>query len=172
MTGGQRATIRRILSLSAYAHANPQPCSWVPLEGMSGGPRVPADRPKSNQMGQGPHGAGGPFVTVICPAAKITNTFFSEGPAATGLRALMPPSCGHAGPGAQGRSAQSCIPKLCSVLRGKDRGTLRVGWGASSGGWWPSDHLTGERPKTELEAVEMEWPSHRHTVCGTTPTGP
>lgn len=78
----------------------------VPLE-MSGGPRVLADRPKSNQMGQGPRGAGEPFVTVICPAAKITNTFFSEGPAATGLRALMPPSCGHAGPGAQERSAQS-----------------------------------------------------------------
>lgn len=74
---------------------------------MSGGPRVLADRPKSNQMGQGPHGAGEPFVTVICPTAKITNTFFSEGPAATGLRALMPPSCGHSGPGAQERSAQS-----------------------------------------------------------------
>lgn len=46
-------------------------------------------------MGWGPRGAGEPFVTVICPAAKITNTFLSEGLAATGLRALMPPSCGH-----------------------------------------------------------------------------
>lgn len=99
--------IRGILRLFAYAHTSPQTCSWVLLEGMSGGPRVLADRPKSNQMGQGPRGAGGPFVTVICPAAKITNTFFSEGPAATGLRALMPPSCGHSGPGAHERSARS-----------------------------------------------------------------
>lgn len=48
-------------------------------------------------MGWGPHGACGPFVTVICPAAEITNTFLSEGLAATGLWALMPPSCGHNG---------------------------------------------------------------------------
>lgn len=47
----------------------------------------------------GPHGAGGPFVTVICLAAEITNTFLSEGLAATGLRTLMPPSCGHTGRG-------------------------------------------------------------------------
>lgn len=50
-------------------------------------------------MGWGPCGAGGPFVTVICPAAKITNTFLSEGLAAIGLRALMLPSCGHTGRG-------------------------------------------------------------------------
>lgn len=67
-------------------------------EGRARGPRAPYDRPKSNQMGWGPRGAGGPFVTVICPAAaKITNTFLSEGLAATGLQALMPPSCGHTG---------------------------------------------------------------------------
>lgn len=93
----------------------------VLLEGMNGGPRVLTDRPKSNQMDQGPLGAVEPFVTVICPAAKITNTFFSEGPAATGLRALMPPSCGHSGLGAQGRNAQSwdlhphTHPEMCSV---------------------------------------------------------
>lgn len=108
--------IRRILGLSAYAHTSPQSYSWALHEGMNGGPRVLADRPKSNQMGQGPRGAGGPFVTVICPAAKITNTFFSEGPAATGLRALMPPSCGHSRPGAQGRSAQSWDLHLQAVL--------------------------------------------------------
>lgn len=68
-------------------------------EGRGGGPKTPYDRPKSNQMGWGPHGAGGPFVTVICLAAEITNTFLSEGLAATGLRTLMPPSCGHTGRG-------------------------------------------------------------------------
>jgi hypothetical protein len=46
-------------------------------------------------MGQEPHGAGRPFVTVICPAAEITNTFLSEGLTATSLWVLMPPSCGH-----------------------------------------------------------------------------
>lgn len=66
-------------------------------EGRGGAPGAPYDRPKSNQMGWGPRGAGGPFVTIICPAAKITNTFLSEGLAATGLWALMPPSCGHTG---------------------------------------------------------------------------
>lgn len=71
----------------------------VLLEGRGGGPRASANRPKSNQMGWGPYGAAGPFVTVICPAAEITNTFLSEGLAATGLWALMPPSCGHTGPG-------------------------------------------------------------------------
>lgn len=33
------------------------------------------------------------------PDAEITNTFLSEGLAATGLRVLMPPSCGHTGLG-------------------------------------------------------------------------
>lgn len=85
-------------------------------EGRGGGPRAPYDRPKSNQMGWGPRGAGGPFVTVICPAAEITNTFLSEGLAATGLRALMPPSCGHTGRGVglgegtgRGRAGQQAV---------------------------------------------------------------
>lgn len=88
----------------------PRGCSRLPIlapgftlrvlpEGRGGGPRAPYDRPKSNQMGWGPRGAVGPFVTVICPAAEITNTFLSEGLAATGLRVLMPYSCGHNGGG-------------------------------------------------------------------------
>lgn len=89
-------------------------------EGRGGAPGAPYDRPKSNQMGWGPCGAGGPFVTVICPAAKITNTFLSEGLAATGLWALMPPSCGHTGWGltlregmerGQGGQQAACHPR-------------------------------------------------------------
>lgn len=97
-------------------------------EGRGGGPRAPYDRPKSNQMGWGPRGAVGPFVTVICPAAEITNTFLSEGLAATGLRALMPYSCGRTGVGvglgegmergyggqqAAARGRNACCPPTC-----------------------------------------------------------
>lgn len=80
--------------------------------GQGWGPKGTLRQAKVKPDGPGPRGAGGPFVTVICPAAEITNTFLSEGLAATGPRALMPPSCGHMGRGGGlGEGAGASTPR-------------------------------------------------------------
>lgn len=73
----------------------------------------------------GPAGRGGPFVTVICPAAKITNTFLSEGLPATGLRA---PDAAQLWPHGQERRR-----KMLGCRRHRPRGGGGRHWTAWSG---------------------------------------
>ena len=82
---------------------------WLPLEGSARGQGWAKIKPDGLGAPRGRRAIRHRYL----PGRQITNTFLSEGLAATGLWALMPPSCGH--------SAWRC------ARQGQGRGSYGVG---------------------------------------------
>lgn len=134
--------------------------AWLPLEGSARGQGWAKVKPDGLGAPRGRRAIRHRYL----PCRQITNTFLSEGLAATGLRALMPPSCGHTawgwgwGRGVRGQRV------ACGRRDGHPHHARALPCLQAEPA--PSPHVHVRPP---LLRAGAQGPGHRHSAQGTPP---